>query len=307
MTEPPLNQESSGAIQGKAEDHGLPIVESETDTIPKPPSPQLQNSTLRKKRCWPPHDPPMFWVSLAGVIAVVAYTSVAAWQACLTQRQLNEMKTASGLMKDQLDVMETDKRPWIESKVSIVDPIIFTEWAGHKGINLKLKFDLKNHGQVPAINLKTWTVITPHPGNDKRSKIDALQQSACDSVRKQADENSISGIAVFLGESTSVQSGTGAMGDYDKADPILFSVYGCIDYTYGNARHGQTGFRMILGKVEKNLIVGLPFVEGSISERDYAPSPELLAEGYPPRAPKHGFLQSEGVIFRPDDGGNYAK
>jgi hypothetical protein len=36
----------------------------------------------------------MFWVTLAGVIAVIAYTSVAAWQACLTKVQIQEAEVA---------------------------------------------------------------------------------------------------------------------------------------------------------------------------------------------------------------------
>ncbi len=170
-----------------------------------------------------------------------------------------------------------------------------------------MKFDLKNHGQVPAINLRASPVIAQHPGNPRRKEIDPWQQAACDSVRKQADEDPIGGIAVFPGESTSVESASALSGIYTTDNPILFSVYGCVDYSYGNARHGQTGFRMLLGKVIEGQVFGLPFIEGTVREKVYSPAPELLAHGFPAEAPKEGLLQPGDFFFGPDDAGNYAK
>jgi hypothetical protein len=43
------------------------------------------DSPKRKKKL---HDPLMFWVNFAGFVAVVLYTSVAAWQACLLNQQI---------------------------------------------------------------------------------------------------------------------------------------------------------------------------------------------------------------------------
>ena len=91
----------------------------------------------------------MFWVTLAGVIAVIAYTSVAAWQACLTRGQLTEMQTTSGLMKKQLDLMDTDQRPWIhfDGLPKIVGPL---EMSSPRVASLDMTFAIKNTGKNPA-------------------------------------------------------------------------------------------------------------------------------------------------------------
>jgi hypothetical protein len=188
------------------------------------------------------------------------------WQGFIFKQTMIDTRTANIIqndaMKYQLDLMENDKRPWIENKVSIVYPIRFTEWNGHKGINIRLKLNLKNHGQTPAINVKTTAYIGPHPGNDKRNEMDNHQKLICNSLKEQSDENHISGIAIFPNEFATIESGSGRYEVYDVDNTVFFIVYGCIDYTYGNARHGETGFRMILGKEGKPFILGIPFVTG---------------------------------------------
>jgi hypothetical protein len=54
--------------------------------------PPYGHDTPPKQNEWRINDRPIFFVTLAGVLAVVAYTTVAAWQACLTRGQLNEMR-----------------------------------------------------------------------------------------------------------------------------------------------------------------------------------------------------------------------
>ena len=152
-------------------------------------------------------------------------------------------------IEGQLDVMEAEKRPWIRATVTAVKPVIFSDWNGNNRINVPIKLDLKNYGDAPAVNVRIFPQIAQHPGNPRRRELDAPQQSACASARAQADENAIGGIAIFPGESQSDEQIPGVSGIYKADEPILFSVYGCIDYTYGNNRHGQTGFRMLLGRV----------------------------------------------------------
>jgi len=209
-------------------------------------------------------------------------------------------------IKGQLDVMEAEKRPWIRATVTAVKPVIFTDWNGSKGINVPIKLDLKNYGDTPAVNVRVFPQIAQHPGNPRRRELDAPQQTACDIAIGQADENTIGGIAIFPGESQPDELISGISGIYKTDEPILFSVYGCVDYTYGNNRHGQTGFRMLLGRVSHGQVFGLQFIEGTPIE-DYHPSPELLAGGYPLEAPKNAQLQPSDFYFHPDDGGNYAK
>jgi hypothetical protein len=166
---------------------------------------------------------------------------------------------------------------------------------------------LKNYGNAPATNLRISPQINIHPGNPRRRELDAPQQAACDTARTQADENAIGGIAIFPGESQAEDMISGIFGIYNIPAPILFSVFGCIDYTYGNNRHGQTGFRMLLGQNVNGRIFGLPFIEGVTRPYDPPISPELLATGYPPIPPKEALMHPSDFIFRPDDGGNYAK
>jgi hypothetical protein len=254
-------------------------------------------------RKWWKHPFKWDWTALSTCVISI-FTVVLAVIATLQWITLNRQLTT---MQGQLDEMQAEKRPWIDSKISLVDPILFTEWADHKGINLRLNFELKNYGDVPAINTKIWTVVTPHPGNSERDKMDTMQKDACDAVRKQADENPVSGVAVFPNQSKLVESGSGIHGVYDTVNEIYFSVYGCIVYTYGNHRHGETGFRMTLGRVEGKRVVGIPFVRGEVAEGDYTPSQELLSSGYPAKAPIYGYMKSAEVLFREDEGGNYAK
>jgi hypothetical protein len=209
-------------------------------------------------------------------------------------------------MQGQLDAMEIDKRPWLKVSVTIAK-LQFTEWAGNKGIFASLAFDLKNYGESPAINIRNWTDIHPHPGNDKRAELDTRQKDTCDGVRAQADQNPIGGIAIFPTETDQIQSGTGTFGLYETDAPIIFSVLGCIDYTYAHTRHGQTGFRMILGRIIKNRIESLPFVQGSPRPYEEPIPPELLASGYPASPPKVAVVPPSDFVFRPDEGGSYAK
>jgi hypothetical protein len=212
------------------------------------------------------------------------------------------------VMQGQLDAMETDKRPWIRAEVSIVGPIQFVEWNGKRGINVGLKFDLKNYGGMPAVNARTQPRIAPHPGNTRRQELDSPQKDACDFARTQAKENPIGGIPIFPGETSFLDLGVGTMGIYEADGANLFSIYGCVDYSYSDKmRYGQTGFRMILGQNVAGRILGLPFIEGTVSPYSEPISPELLAGGYPKEPPKIAKAVPPGLIFRPDEGGNYAK
>jgi hypothetical protein len=299
VTDPPNNHTGSDTAQGRPEKDVRPILRPPSDAAPEISSINPKN-TAPKKECRWTKDPPMFWVTLAGVIAVIAYTSVAAWQACLTRGQLR-------VMQGQLDAMETDKRPWLRSDLFLVNPIIFSDWNGNKGISVRTKINLKNYGQAPAINVRVFPEIATHPGNTKRQELDGPQQVACQRARTRANENPVGGVAIFPGETYPDEQVTGISGIYRTDDPILFSVFGCVDYSYGSERHGQTGFRMLLGREVKGRILGLPFIEGEIRPYPEPIPPELLATGYPKDPPKLAELDSGSLIFRPDEGGNYAK
>jgi hypothetical protein len=90
---------------------------------------------------------------------------------------------------------------------------------------------------------------------------------------------------VFPGASVVVSQGSEISGVYKGNEPILFSILGCVDYTYADKKHGQTGFRTILGQVHENQIFGIPFVEGSPHPYEEPIPLELLTHGYPATPP----------------------
>jgi hypothetical protein len=208
----------------------------------------------------------------------------------------------------RLEAMETDKRPWLKVDVSVNKPIIFSEWGYAKGINVPLTINLKNYGQVPAVNVRVWPMMLPDHPNDPDSKLlDGFQKMTCEDARASADKNPIGGLAIFPGEPSSDFRYVGIGNAYQADDRILFAVFGCIDYSYGEGRHGQTGFRMRLGQVINKLELGLPFIHGAIQPSDGPISPELLAKGFPTTPAKIGHIQPDDVFFRMEEGGNYAK
>jgi len=243
------------------------------------------------------------WIALFTVVAVAVGIS----QAIIFNRQLSAMHSTDTAIHKQLEVMETDKRPWLKVDVSITKPIVFNEWGGTKGINVPLTFNLKNYGQVPAINVRVYTLMLQYPGISRRKELDGFQKNACDEARTQADENPIGGFAIFPSEPGSDARTIGITNIYQTDDRILFSVFGCVDYTYGDSRHGQTGFRLRLGQDINKRELGLPFIQGTIQPYDEPISSELLAKGYPTTPPKTGYMQPGDVFFRSDEDGNYAK
>ncbi len=210
-------------------------------------------------------------------------------------------------MNGQLGVMEAAQRPWVSVAVTLAEPPRLTAWGGQKGINVSLRFELKNYGTVPAVNARIESPIVLHPGNIKRSELDVPQKEACDRARASSDANPIGGVTVFPGVPVFVEQGTGISGVYKTDDPVLFSILGCVDYTYLGNRHGQTGFRMLLGHVDKGRIYGIPFVEGKPHPYEEPVPPELLAHGYPTDPPKEYLLQPNEFVFQPEDSGNYAR
>jgi hypothetical protein len=178
------------------------------------------------------------------------------------------------------------------------------EWGRDKSIDVSLRFTVTNHGNSPAINIRVWHPIVQHPGNPKRAELDAVQSQACVKARELASESEIGGVVDFLEETIQIEEGSGA--PYTGSG--LYSVLGCVDYTFGANRHGQTGFRMTLGQIINGQVYGIPFVKGPLELYQQPVSPSLLAHGYPQLPPHVAAIDPSGVYFRPEyDRGNYAK
>jgi len=123
-----------------------------------------------------------------------------------------------------------------------------------------------------------------------------------------ADSNPIGGIAIFPGveaerDATPAISGPNLF-EHDKRE--LFAVLGCISYSYAGDKHGETGFRFMLGQVVDGKVIGVLFREGN-PWPTVPISPELLARGFPRESPKEERVSADQFYFKEEDAGNYAK
>ncbi len=207
----------------------------------------------------------------------------------------------------QLNVMREQARAWVRADISLDGPVVFTEWANDRFINVRLKFELKNFGSVPAVNTRIMTAIVPFGGADRQERLDRAQADMCKVARQSADGNKIGGTTAFPTEPKVVKSGSGSGGLYRTGNPGALAVLGCIDYTYADDKHGQTGFRKILGRVDNNLVVGIPFVRGQPRADQEPISPELLASGFPKEPARYAEISSDGLYFSDAGDGDYAK
>jgi hypothetical protein len=245
------------------------------------------------------HEPNNLPIHLTAIFTLaLAVFAAYAWK---------ESKRGTEAIEGQLRVMRDQNRPWIRANITIARPIMFTDWAKSKFLNVPLLFELKNFGNIPAINIRVTTLVSPHPGNAAKQVLDASEGVACKQSRELADSDKIGGVASFPGESIAIESVAGTGPIYQDGQPTVFSVLGCIDYTYSDNRHGQTGFRKRLGRVEGNFVVGLPFVTGTPDTSGGPISAELLAKGYPQDPPIIGRLETSGLYFKDEDSGNYAE
>jgi hypothetical protein len=245
-----------------------------------------------------------FWDLKASHWVEVFLTVVLICVGCLQYRVYTRQ---AGIMEMQTHISKIDKRPWVRSTVTIAPPLRFSDWDNQKSITASLHVDLKNYGESPAVNVRVGAQIVRHPGNQKRSELSAPQEETCERARIEAAKNPVGGIAIFPNDPDFIESNSGLPSIYNSGEPILFAIVGCVVYTFAETERGETGFRMMLGRVSKNKIVGLPFIEGP-PEPYIEPIPsELLAKGFPTNPPKIGLMQPNDFILRPEDEGNYAK
>jgi hypothetical protein len=188
----------------------------------------------------------MFWVTLAGVVVVAVYTSVAAWQACLTRDQL-------AVMRRQLDAMEADQRPWIKIEATIAGPLTFFEPAGFA--DMPMHFILTNVGHSPAFNVRltAWSFLLSLNHHD----LEREWEERCENFKRIPLDNPARGMILFPSDQMPwSQSGIGLTPDDINKNTIDEGgkkgldvwIYGCADYVFGEPQaHHQTGFVYRLG------------------------------------------------------------
>jgi hypothetical protein len=141
MSDVPEDQPAPQETEPQADHDIAPVVGPPPAAIPEQQPVQPEQPHTAWKHRWT-HDPAMFWITFAGVVAVVAYTSVAAWQAYLTRNQLN-------VLQGQLDEMRRDQRAWLAVGNVSADPKV-----PEVGKVWQLNFFTANSGKTPAINVQ---------------------------------------------------------------------------------------------------------------------------------------------------------
>lgn len=148
MVDAPNDQAGTDTAKDDAAKNVAHIVGPEATTIPQStPAPTQSEYPTKKHRRWT-NDPAMFWVTLAGVIAVVAYTSVAAWQGQVMQGQLDEMRATR----------ISGNRAFMTVKGIEFEPF---PMFGKKGAFWLVDTVLENSGNTPTKNMVVTTVCTP--------------------------------------------------------------------------------------------------------------------------------------------------
>jgi hypothetical protein len=140
VADSPNNQTGANATERQTTEDVLSVVGPQAATPPQPPPTPPENHHPKKRRRWT-NDPAMFWVTLAGVIVVIAYTSVAAWQAYL--------------MQGQFTAMEADRKPFVgieEKDIAVTKPLTFTDTAA----TLSFSVPLKNVGKSVALGIMVF-------------------------------------------------------------------------------------------------------------------------------------------------------
>ena len=209
-------------------------------------------------------------------------------------------------IRSQLDVMQTDKRPWLRAVVSL-DRVRFSDWNGNKSIWLRPAVVVKNYGSSPAIN----TIVSDSVvlfSQETKTDINNRQPKLCVDATSKANANPVGGVAVFPGdESEKIVPLAFTINWPSNNSGAEFVVLGCINYTYANDRRGETGFRYLLSQTKDGVFVGIHFYEGQPEPYYRPPSADLLAHGFPVTPPNVSTVSEDQFYFKKQDSGNYAK
>jgi hypothetical protein len=143
----PDHQDDPHAAEEKTDKDIPAVVGPKPVAIPEPPPPEPEQPKAAKRTRWT-HDPAIFWVTLAGVVAVVTYTIVAAWQVHVMSSQLDEMKVQR----------IASQRAFITAKGVEFEPVSF---LGKKGIFWIATPVLENSGNSPTADLIAITHCAP--------------------------------------------------------------------------------------------------------------------------------------------------
>jgi hypothetical protein len=212
----------------------------------------LASRGLRAVLMWIVSEP------IAGATLLLAVSTVAL--AVESQRQIAISTVQLSTLQDQLNATLADQRPWV-SAVTTQDSIRMIDWNGNKGVGIFLTFRLHNYGRLPAQELYVNTMIAPRLDNAHLNQLDGPQEALCVNALHTSVSQRVSTV-VFPGQDAAADGNVSINSQFSNHSRILYEVYGCIDYMYASGQHGQTLFRYILGKIDRDIWIGIPFKKG---------------------------------------------
>lgn len=145
----PVRQSNEPTKGSAASERHEPEADQKSSLVIRPPpsaTPQLMPPNNERDEPinlrWT-NDPGIFWATVAGVVAVIAYTSVSAWQA--------------SLMRKQLDEMQAERRPWLREKITRVGDFNISD----QRVSFDVSAEVVNIGKSPAYSIGIAIDILP--------------------------------------------------------------------------------------------------------------------------------------------------
>lgn len=183
------------------------------------------------------YDGPMFWVTAAGVVVVGASAIISGWTAFIMQDQLKSMN-------DQLNVMESQQRPWVTIHLapSSVTVDLRDDWPRM----ISMDTELKNVGQTVATGVMVETAVVfgdviedvaLGAKGTLRARIISKQEELCRMAAPLEDQPTFGG-SVFPGETATFRD-LALVPDLPGNKPVGITLVGCVSYqSYkGGAAH----------------------------------------------------------------------
>lgn len=187
------------------------------------------------------------WTDIATVALTLLIAVAAFWSAWVFQAQLTEARRATEITERQ---WKQHERPWVSAKISLFEPLSFSNKAGRLGVS----YTLKNSGHSVALDVRFISKVVP-----LYSTREIYQQQAilCDPFRKRATQDGLPGNILFPGDPLEgaevtdmspedISEGLKRTPLAGEISPILIA---CVDYRFTFApEHHQTRYAYPLGR-----------------------------------------------------------
>lgn len=186
-----------------------------------------------------------------GLLAAIATIVLASLTFSLAHISSGQLQA----MRDQLDEMKNEQRPWVSIRPDGHSGITWDE----QGMRISVEFNLMNVGKSPATNVFFEAKLALPP---KVGRIDIVKQMAdyADEIRKRRETGPLAGDILFPGQPHQTQMGmlltrdeiTHLIGSDDHVS-FVPRIIACADYTFvaGDEKRSCTSAYIIISKPEK--------------------------------------------------------